>query len=630
VCVVAGAGGIGKTTLALRVAHRVAARHPGGVVYLDLHGADDGPALVEPHAALSRFLRALNASWVPSSVEEASAAFRTLTARDGVLVVLDNAASAAQVRPLLPSGSGCTTLITSRWSLADLDATDWIKLRPLREESGLQLLEQFVGARRVAREPEAAVAIVRRCGGLPLALRIAGARAASRPESPLVELAQRIRDESQRLDVLEVGDLSVRANLRLAYRVLSEAPQQRSRLAARLFRLAGLPEWTEIAGFAWAALVDLPLASVEPALELLVDAHLVEAVGERRYRFHDVVRLFAREQAHEAESPQHHEAALARLTACLFAATAVAAKVLHPDEPTPAVADVPAGLRLENATDAWAWFEREHTNLLLIARQRLAARQSLPQVRDLALLAIKFLEYAGHVAEQTEFGELAVLATQLLGDRRGLARSINILAVAMLREDRLDEGIALLERNLLVQRELGDRAGEAACLNNLGNALRDRGDFEGAERDLTAALAIRREVGDRYKEGSTLDNLGMLYQRQGDYARALALHEAGLAITRESGDVLREAVMLLNLGETLHLSGAHETAMHEAQCALTVFRQFAYQRGIGLALHLMGNAHAGLGRPVDAHRHWTEALALLDGLDRQTAAALRIALAGIR
>ncbi len=481
-------------------AHRIAGRYPGGCLYVDLHGASAGLAPAQPADVLAQFLRTLGASTTAATVEEATALFRTWTAGCGVLVVLDNAASAAQVRPLLPGGPGCAAIVTSRSTLADLDASVRIRLDPLPDAAALALLGSLAGMDRVTAEPDAAALVVRRCGGLPLALRIAGARAAARTGAPLTWLAERLDDEDRRLDVLEVGDLSVRTSLHLGYQAFSDAERDARIPAARLFRLAALPDWADTSSYACAALGDLPVVAAERALDQLVDAHLLELSGASRYRYHDIVRLFARERALSVEGVSDRVAALNRRTAWLLAATAAAARLLYPNDPLPFAASTDetehAELPLASVADAWTWFEREHTNLLMIARQQHAAGQALSDLRDLALIVVKFIDYAGYLSEQQQFGQLAVEAAQRLGDRSGTAVALNIVAVALLRQGRLDEGIGLLERNLVVQRELGDRARIAACLNNLGNALRDKGDLDGAVRHLRAALAIRRELGD--------------------------------------------------------------------------------------------------------------------------------------
>jgi tetratricopeptide (TPR) repeat protein len=262
---------------------------------------------------------------------------------------------------------------------------------------------------------------------------------------------------------------------------------------------------------------------------------------------------------------------------------------------------------------------------LLLARQRVAAGRSLGEVRDLALLTVKFTDYSGYVTEQLQFGELAVEAAQRLGDRAGTAAAQNIVAVTMLRQGQFDKGIDLLRQIIFTLRELGDRTREAACLNNLGNALRDRGDLAGAMAALRAALKLRHELGQRYREGSILDNLALVYQRSGQYPQAIAHHEAGLVITREGVDPLREAQSLVNYAETLSKAGDQEAAIARAEESLAISRRHQHTRGVGLALQMLGNAHDRLGHRATARRYWQEALGLLDGLDPGAHPSLRAA-----
>lgn len=602
-----GPGGIGKSALARHTAHQAAAWFPDGCLYVDLHGASAGIAPADPADVLASFLRALGVRSVPSSAEEASALFRTATAHRSLLVVLDNAASAAQVRPLLPSGARCATVVTSRWKLADLDATCRIVLPPLGQHASRALLERLCGADRVTAAPAAVETIVELCEGLPLALRIVGARAANRPDDTgLATLASRIADQRRHLDELQVGDLSVRTSIGLGYRMFSEARDPRRQQAARLFRLASLPDWAETTVPGCAVLLDAPVDSVERALEHLVDAHLVELAGNGRYRYHDSVRIFAREQAAAVDPPHVQRAALRRLATAFFAAAATAARLLFPFDKLPfdAVWHSSGELLLgeTNAEQAWQWLERERTNLLMIASQQLATADNLRKVHGLGLVLAKYLDYAGHVSDLERFGQLSVAAAERLGDRAGTAKALNALAIPRLRRNQLTSGIALLERALAMHRELGDRAGEAACLNNLGNAYRDSGDLETALRYLRETLAIRQSLNDRYKVGSTLDNIGIVLRKLGDIPGARSHHEAGLAITRELGDQYRESLMLTNLAETEHLAGNQLRALDHLLQASRLCRELGNTRGHGLTLRLMAKVYDALGRTEDAER----------------------------
>ncbi|WP_203714266.1 ATP-binding protein [Asanoa siamensis] len=608
-----GAGGVGKSTLALLAGHRAAARYPGGCLYVDLRGASADWAPSEPHDVLLGFLRALGVRTAPHTVEEASAVFRSVTADRAMLVVLDNAGSAAQVRPLLPSGPRTGTLITSRWRLPDLDVTGRLPVEPLSTTAGSDLLAHLCGADRVAAEAGAAGDIVRLCGGSPLALRIVGSRAAARMvPGTLGAVAGHLGDHARHLDELEVGDLSVRAGLRVGYRSLVESADG---LAATVFRVAAVPDWIDLSAAACAAMLDTPVVTVDRALELLLDAHLVESTTAGRFRYHDSVRIFAREQAEAVDPAETLAAASERLVAVMFSAAASATRSLFPHDPLPygTLGATAQSLIPPDATtaQAWQWLERERVNLRLLAGQELAAGRSLPAIRDLGVAIAKYLDYAGHFVDQARFGQLAIAAAEALGDRLAVAQALNTLAIGMLRHERRREGIAMLEQALAVRRELGDRAGEAASLNNLGNAHRDEGDLDTALRCLQESLALRRELSDRYKTGSALDNIGIVLRLMGRFAEALDHHHAGLAITRELDDRIREALVLTNLAETEHVAGQPHDALGHAERALALSRDLRHDRGSGLALRLMGDVYASLGQTARARACHDEAAELL-------------------
>ncbi|MEV4537786.1 tetratricopeptide repeat protein [Asanoa sp. NPDC049518] len=602
-----GAGGVGKSAIALLAAHRAAGQHPGGCLYVDLRGASADAVPSEPHDVLLGFLRALGVRTAPSTVDEASALFRSTTADRAMMVVLDNAASAAQVRPLLSSGPRSTTLVTSRWRMPDLDVTGRLAVEPLPASAGRELLARLCGPERVTAEPAAAADIVRLCGGSPLALRIVGARAAGRPGT-LGVLASSLGDQSRHLDELEVGDLSVRAGLRVGTRSLPAD-------AATVFRLAAVPEWIELSAAACAAMMETPPVVVERALDLLVDAHLVECPAPGRFRYHDSVRIFAREQASDVDPPTVALAVRERLAAVMFSAAASAARTLFPHDPLPyaELGGTAQPLIAPDATtaQAWQWLEQERVNLRMLAGQELAAGRALPAIRDLGVAVAKYLDYGGHFVDQARLGQLAIAAARRLGDQAGTANALNILAIAMLRHERRREGIELLDQALAIRLELGDRAGQAACFNNLGNAHRDEGDLEAALRCLERSLALRKELSDRYKTGSTLDNIGIVLRRLGRFEEALDHHRAGLAITRELDDRLREALVLTNLAETEHQAGQQRQALGHAEQALAISRELRHDRGCGLALRVLGDIHASLGRATRAQACHDEAAELL-------------------
>jgi transcriptional regulator with XRE-family HTH domain len=307
---VVGKAGVGKTTLAVHAAHRVRSLFPDGQLHVNLRGVEEHA--LDPTDVLGRFLRAfgLQDHTMPEDVDERAGLFRSLMADRRALVLLDNAADEAQVRPLLPAGVRNAVIITSRVRLAGLSPGEVIDLDVLPLELATELLGKIVGPDRVAREPEAAATIAAQCGNLPLALRIVGARLAGKPHWPLQRLTDRLGAENLRLDELAAGDLEVRASVAQSYRGLGVVER-------RAFRLLGLLDVPDVAPWMLSALLDVPAVEADNIMERLADAQLLDAIGEDasrqiRYRFHDLLRLFARERLAIEDTLGTQRAALER------------------------------------------------------------------------------------------------------------------------------------------------------------------------------------------------------------------------------------------------------------------------------------------------------------------------------
>ncbi|MGW4412122.1 ATP-binding protein [Nonomuraea sp. NPDC004702] len=336
VTALSGKGGVGKTSLALHVAHRVRDHFPDGQMYVNLRGVE--AQVLDPAEVLGRFLRELgvDAESVPEQVEDRARMYRAQLADRRILLVLDNALNEQQVRPLLPGSATCAVLITSRARLGALSGAHTHALDVMTVEQGLDLLQNIVGKARVAAEPHGAREIVELCGQLPLALRIAGARLASRPIDRLAGFAVRLRDEQHRLDLLKVGDLEVRANFALSYQVCDEELRG-------AFRLLGMLKTADFSAWTLAALAGVSMHTAQEMLERLVDAELIEIAGDdrtgiRRYRFHDLLRVFARERLAVEETEATHKAALTRLLEFYIALATNVSVLLEPgghSEPVP-------------------------------------------------------------------------------------------------------------------------------------------------------------------------------------------------------------------------------------------------------------------------------------------------------
>ena len=568
IAVVAGSGGLGKTSLAVHAAHRVRRRFPDGQLYVDLLGATAAPLL--PGDVLARFLRDLGVDGrdIPVDEDERAARYRTTLARRRMLVVLDNARDAAQVRPLLPGSASSAVLVTTRSRMPDLASTKLVGLNVLDDDEALTLFVKVVGEERVAAEPEATAELLDACAGLPLAIRICAARLVTRSGWTIRAMAGRLTDEHRRLDEMRAGDLAVRASFEVSFTSLPPSTDKQGIDPALAFRLLGLWQGPSISAAAAAALFGVPEYSAEDALELLVDTHLLESVTTDRYRFHDLLRVYAAERA-EADLPAaERDAAVTRLLEWYLRSADAAATAVLPhryDIPLePAAAGTSAAFA--GPEEALAWYDSERANLVTATRQAAASGRHEVAWRLPAPLFIIF------------------------NSRGNWADCIATHRVA------LDSA-----------RQAGDRRGEAWVLNNLGDALGVSGDPEGITC-LESSLAIRREIGDRMGEAQAANNVADTYQQLGRTDEALDLYQRALELNREIGYRYGEGVSLVNVGWTLlDLDRAGE-AISYLQRARDTFADIDYVDGAGYALHILGRCYLSLRRDAEALSCLQEAL----------------------
>jgi DNA-binding SARP family transcriptional activator len=418
---IAGIGGLGKTTLAVHVAHRIAERFPDGQLYADLRGASSDPA--RPEDVLSRFLFALGVSThgIPESLEERVALFRSCMAGRRMLILLDNVAGEKQVRPLLPGAPGTAVLLTGRVRLVGLEGASLLELDVLPASQAIDLLKRIVGDDRVKDDMDAALEIMRLCGRVPLAVRISAARLLSRRHWSLSHLAGVLGEERHRLDELVAGDLDVRAGFELSYRMLPAGAQ-------RAFRLAGLLDAPDFASWAVAALLDVSVRQAERELETLVDTHLLaqtgpDETGRLRYRFHDLIRLYARERAQREDPEPERQAALRRALGAWLALAEVAAErvpgscyaSIHSEAPR---WRLPARFSGPLVVDHMAWFGAEHAALMAGVAQACEARLT-ELAWDLAGSTEKYLNARGLYDGWQRMHEQALALCRETGDRRG-------------------------------------------------------------------------------------------------------------------------------------------------------------------------------------------------------------------
>ncbi|WP_406456222.1 tetratricopeptide repeat protein [Streptomyces sp. NBC_01622] len=605
VSALAGIGGVGKTTLAVHVAHQARSAFPDGQLYVDLQGARSRSA--EPETVLGAFLRALGTadSAIPDSLEERSALYRSVLDGRRVLVLLDNARDAAQVRPLLPGTEGCAALVTSRVRMVDLAGAHLIDLDVMSPEEALQLFTKIVGSERVAAERESALDVVAACGFLPLAIRIAASRLAARRTWTVSVLAAKLADERRRLDELQAGDLAVKATFELGYGQLEPAQ-------ARAFRLLGLADGPDISLAAAAAVLDLPVEATEDLLESLVDTSLVESAAPGRYRYHDLVRLYARACAERDEwPPSERDAAISRLLDFYLATAAGVYSIERPGDRlvNHLEATQHPGLTFTEGKTAVDWLYSEANCLLACVRQS-AGSGMLRRAVDLLWVA-KDLAESG--ANSYQYETIAVALRDLAretGDRRAEGRARTALTNALMVSDKFAQADEEARLAILLAQETGDLAPCCWAPNDRGIIAFYQGRNADGEKYLQEAIDNYRADGNLPGEGSALCNLSRIRVRLGRTRSAIELARRGVAIYDQLGMTVRLANSRLALGIALSAAGQHSEALEELHEALRLFRTNRQRLWEGSANFRISEAHLADGHPALAAQHAEQALAL--------------------
>jgi tetratricopeptide (TPR) repeat protein len=608
---IGGTAGVGKTALALHWAHQVTDRFPDGQLYVNLRGYDPDQPL-PAMGALAAFLRSLGVPGqdIPQEETERATRYRSLLAGKRILVLLDNAATAEQVRPLLPGHPECAVVVTSRDSLSGLVARDGARrldLDLLPVADAVALLRELIGA-RVDAEPDAAVTLAELCARLPLALRVAAELAAAEPGIGLSDLVADLADLHTRLDLLDVGGdprAAVRAVFSWSYRNLDVD-------AARTFRLFGLHPGPDFELHAVAALTGTDLEQARRSLDALARAHLIQPAAPSRYATHDLLFAYARDLAAGQISEQETRAATTRLFDYYLSTAAAAIQALYPAERDrrPLIARTPTPAPpVADANTAMRWLDRERA--CLVAMVTRAAREGwTAHATQLSATLPRYLEAGGHYPEaliiQTQVRDAASRA----GDRAAQAAAVNRLgAIHRLQAD-YDQAAAYLEQARALFGEAGDRAGQARALHNLGNVYIRQGRYEQAVDSLETALAVFCQMSDKLGEALALDSLGAVLQLQGRYQQAGSHLRRALALHRELGDLGGEAYALNNLGIVYRLQDSYQNAANSLQRALILFRQAGDRSGEATALSELGAAHLRLRNLDRAASNTQEALAL--------------------
>ncbi len=668
VVVLVGMGGVGKSALALHVAHHISDAYPDGQLYAELRSGD-GDA-VRPEIVLGAFLTALGLrqDQIPETLQERSALFRTVVGHRRMLIVLDDAQRAEQVRPLLPGEANCGVLITSRTRLSGLPAALQTELGVFHPSEAVDLMARIIGSERVEAEPEATLKLMESCGFLPLAVRIVAARLAARPAWSIESLAVRLADERKRIDELKVGDMTIATAFDLTFRQLSQTQ-------ARGLCLVSSIAAPELSLSSAAAALDVDEAAAEALLESLVDAAMLESPSAGRYRFHSLLRSFA----HHRRSPGTEQLAVRRLLDFLLATTVNAfgqVVVGDPVQDALARSSVP-GIRFTTVAEARAWAMTEAETVLSLAAQ-VAYGVGTGALRDAEddfpdtllcsavdmLIAFSAFQADVGVAAWAEVTGLLTATAERCPDKKaeGRARFLEgTIALAMGRFTRAREQAAQAIR---LCRASGDLAILQQALNDLALEMHMRGDLGNALHHYQEAIVLSRRLGHRAGEITAELNSALLYVNKGvpgealriceevlsksallshsavayafyivglarhtggDYREAVEWQEKALALCLATRLPAREAQVRFRLADALRELGELDRAAEEAERSVVLCEQAGNLRHHHLALLVLGHVHLVLGHLDEARTHLSrahESLAALGAPEAERAAAL--------
>ncbi|MER6345279.1 BTAD domain-containing putative transcriptional regulator [Streptomyces sp. NPDC001595] len=652
IVLVTGMGGTGKTSLVMHSVQSVLSTYPDGQLYVDLRGADGTPA--DPATVLTSFLRALGErdAYIPAELYERAALYRSRLAQRRVLIVLDNAADMDQVTPLLPGGPTCAVVITSRNGLATLPVSARVILGAMPDEDAMRLLTRLIGASRVDAEPHTARSIVTACGGLPLAVRIIGSRLAARPEWTLADLAARLTDEQHRLAELTVDTVTVEASFALGYGQLNQSTRQSLRLLA-------LPAHSVYDLRTASTVLAVPAQSARVLLERLVAVGLLESPALDRYRYHDLVRLFARRLALETDPDRTRHAALGRLLDLHLVAAAESYRVIRPGH-TVALAALPVvpgtEVCFDSVNEALNWSASALDDILLLLTQTAASHTDRAATLLLMLDAVLHNAHLWH--QVIPVATVVADAASRAGDRRSEGRARYILGGALAEVGRTEQASDQLARALEASRDRDDDV-QAMCLNAqgfvirvpdsalqvhreaadlaqrlnnrslealvLGNAVQVRLTTEGMD-ERTVAESLRhielyRLLRDRQGQALSLYRHGQVLVRQGLPADAIADYQQALRLIEDGEIDFVRAACLVRLSEAYTQVGRLESAVKRAEEGLLLARAVRHGVGEAHALRALGDALLAMDQRTEAVRVWRDSLAIFEHLGAEVAAA---------
>ncbi|GIF13077.1 tetratricopeptide repeat protein [Actinoplanes teichomyceticus] len=592
ICAISGVPGVGKTTLAVRAAHRLRERYPDGQLYANLDGAGVSPS--SPMEVLSRFLRALgvDGATIPHDLDESAALFRTRLIDRRMLLILDNAKDAGQIRPLLPGHGGCGVLVTSRRRLADLEGARLVELGAMASEEALALLSAVAGADRVGRDAPAVVRVVQACGALPLAIRIAGVRLANRASWTVQVLDERLRDQRHRLDELRAGDLEVRASVRLSYRSLEPR-------TAEAFSFFGIAPVAELRPDSAAALLGCAEREAERLLDDLVDASLMDTPAPDRFRYHDLVRLFAAETAATLGEPGELTAAVRRLLDFYYARVAAVARLQHPN-----MVRLPCEAAEHSFTSRAAAIDWLQADLPEVVAAVVHAAQHGPAdyAWRIADQLRGFFFYGRHTAEWFTTSNAGLAAAVRSGNLSGQAAMHQTLGQAHWSVGELRRSLEHYQEALDLARRCGWTLATAYLLHNIGLVELALGDHRSALGYYTRSLAECTTAAHAYVRAVTLNDLGMLSREMGRLPDALRFVEEAWEINHRAGDDAAETVNSGNLGMILREMGRLDEAMPYLHRSLAAARAAGFHVAAVQLTDEVAQAHLARGEHAEAGR----------------------------
>ncbi|GAA0976411.1 BTAD domain-containing putative transcriptional regulator [Acrocarpospora macrocephala] len=636
-----GMPGVGKSALAVHLAHRLAGRYPDGQLHLDLYGHDAERAPLDPLTALDQLLRMLgiHAARIPDGLDQRATLWRAELARRKVLIVLDGAAGHEQIRHLLPGSPGCLVLITSRRHLAGLDDIQSLPLEVLPPEDAATLFGRIIGHGR-ARETDEVSTLMRLCGYLPMAIQLVGNRIQHRPSWQVADLVAMLGDNNRRLAEIRADNREITAAFELSYQGL-DPPHQEA------FRLLGLHPGADFGVDSSAALLQADPHSTARMLDDLLDHHLIAEPRRGRYQFHDLIRDYARQLSADRPEPERRLARSRLLDFYLHTADR-ADRLLHARStslPMEISGSPPVLPRLETAEDARTWLTDEIDNLLHLAAY--AADDQWPgHAASLAHVLSQFLETSGHWKEAVALHQRAIDACRHLGDHAGAARARADIARIWSRAGNLDDALEQATQALTVQRALNDQRaiadlldligvihiyrseytialeycqlalqthrtlsnhrGEAASLGYAGIALWHLGDYPEADDRMRRSLAIWEQIDDPRGRQSTLNNMGDLDFRLGRPASALRYYEQAAAADPEMGPQI-QAIISNNIANVRQKMGDLAEANQHYRTAVKLYREIGDRRGEADALNNIGTCYLRMGRDNEAFIHFQKA-----------------------